>query len=148
MRTYRSKGFTMLEMVICMIILGALAGLAMTRFYSTIEYSRSSEALAAFSQIRNSMERCYLQVQTYTTCYLNSPGPDPNNLDIEDPGLSPGAHFSYRVNSPPNPQEWYTIEAFRNTIDGGNPADLIKFTYYKNGNFIKREGTGAFNAIQ
>ncbi|MDZ4241217.1 MAG: prepilin-type N-terminal cleavage/methylation domain-containing protein, partial [Candidatus Omnitrophota bacterium] len=86
----KTKGFTLLEIIIVIIIVGVLASLALPRFFSTVEYSRSTEALSSVSAIRQSMERCYLQRNgTYTGCV------DFTVLDLNNPGLSPNAHFTY-----------------------------------------------------
>src|SRR3989338_4177670 len=85
------SGFTLLEIIIVIIIVGVLASLALPKFFSTVEYSRSTEALNTLGVIRSSIERCALMAgNDYTNC-------DFNVLDIEDPNGAAGAHFAYVI---------------------------------------------------
>jgi|CXWL01.1.fsa_nt_gi prepilin-type N-terminal cleavage/methylation domain-containing protein len=143
---FSGKGFTLLELLIVIIIIGVLASFAVTRFFSMVEYSRSMEAFISIRTINGSMERCYLTTGDYGLCYMNSPGPNPNNLDITDPGAQGAAHFSYRVNAMGNPFK-FRITATRNALDNGAVGDTIMFRYYESGQ-IDKSGTGAFTAVK
>jgi prepilin-type N-terminal cleavage/methylation domain-containing protein len=112
------SGFTLLEVIIVIIIVGVLASLALPRFFSTVEFSKSTEALTAIGTLRESLERCYLAIpNTYVGCGLA-------NLDIEDPGTSPGARFAYALSG--LAAAGYTITATRNTTDGGDGTSTIR----------------------
>ena len=52
------SGFTLLEIIIVIIIVGVLASLALPKFFNTVEFSRSSEALNAVGGIKRSADRC------------------------------------------------------------------------------------------
>ena len=132
------KGFTLLEVMIVIIIIGVLASLAMPRFFSTIEYARGVEAMFAISTIRQSMERCYLMRVSYT-----GPCADFTTLDVEDPSLTPGSHFTYEIDSA---DIAYTIIATRNTREGGDGLDTLWLNF--DGASVFRGGTGAFGAVQ
>lgn len=133
------KGFTLLEIIIVIIIVGVLASLALPRFFSTVEYSRSTEALSSVSAVRQSMERCYLQRNgTYAGCT------DFTTLDLNDPGTSPNAHFTYTISG--LSATGYTLTATRNTRDGGTTADIIAVAQTATG--VTRSGVGAFKGIQ
>ncbi len=136
--TMKKSGFTLLEIIIVVIIIGVLASLALPRLVSTVEFSRSSEGLSAMTALRSSVERCYLLQGVYTNC--NTFG----NIDLSDPKDSPGAHFTYSwVNVATNA---YTLRATRNTTDGGNSAstiDLIIGTAT-----VTRSGATAFTGIK
>ena len=86
------SGFTLLEIIIVIIIVGVLASLALPRFFGTIEYSKAQEALTNLAVLRRSMGRCYLFDLSYADC-------DVTNLDVEDPNMTTGALFTYRVDS-------------------------------------------------
>lgn len=148
LKTPRIKAFTLLEVIIVIIIIGVLASLALPRFFRLVEYSRSVEAVQSILLIRNSMERCYLMTMDYKKCRMNSPGPNPNNLDIQDPGTAPNTHFSYAVDPPDLPNLFlYQIKATRNTLDSGNAGDFIRYVYLNDGT-VTRSGAGAFAGIQ
>jgi prepilin-type N-terminal cleavage/methylation domain-containing protein len=130
------SGFTLLEVIIVIIIVGVLASLALPRFFSTVEYSRATEAMQSIASTRQSIERCYLMTSNYSNC---------NNfatLDLDDPGTSPNNHFTYAISSGANT---YRITATRNTRDGGNGGTVV---LNFNGTDITRSGTGPFGAIQ
>jgi len=56
---HKQDGFTLIELVIVIIIVGVLAASAVTKFFSLIEFSRSQEAVINILHIRHSLERCY-----------------------------------------------------------------------------------------
>ncbi|MBF0384670.1 MAG: prepilin-type N-terminal cleavage/methylation domain-containing protein [Candidatus Omnitrophica bacterium] len=135
----RKSGFTLLEIIIVIIIVGVLASLALPRFFSTVEFSRSTEALTAMTAIRQSLERCYnTNNASYERCGLF------NNLDLENPTTSPNSHFNYIFNGMTN--NTYTIEAQRNAREGGTITDWIRLSQDVNG--VTRSGTGAFKGIK
>jgi len=131
------KGFTLLEIMIVVIIVGVLAALALPRLFGTIEYSRSTEAFAALSAVRSAMERCYLEPQSFTGCT------DFDDLDIPDPGDSPGAHFTYSIED--QTASVYTIEARRATTDGGVLNDCVGLN--QTATAVNKCGTEAFGKI-
>ncbi len=132
-----NKAFTILEIIVVVIIVSVLASLALTRYYTIIEYSRRNEAFMAFSTIRASVERCaIMNLNNYAPCAIF------NNLDVEDPGKSPNAHFTYYLD---NAVSLYKIVATRNTRDGGNGVDIVQL--YQTTSNIVMSGTGAFIGV-
>ena len=129
------SGFTLLEIIIVIIIIGILASLALPKFFKTVEYSRSTEALTSLGAIRRAMDVCYLPTGSYVPCT------DFSKLSIPDPGLSTGAHWSYGFGTPTGTA--YTITATRNTVDNGTATDTI--TINQDGT---KTGTGNFTAIR
>lgn len=132
------KGFTLLEIIIVIIIIGVLASLALPRLFRTIEYSRSAEALAAMATIRNAVERCYLMNNgSVVGCVAASNQPQTfiERLGIEDPALSPNAHFWYGMGVTLAPTQGYVIRAYRTARDGGSGdnTDALKLQVRLNG---------------
>ncbi len=135
-KCYNRRGFTLLEIIIVVIIVGILASLALPRFFRTVEFSRANEALSNLSAVRRAMERCYLFKNTYgTECDSFS------ELDVEDPGTLTNTHFTYSLGSPT--ATLFTITATRNTLDGGVATDII--TINQAGT---KTGTGAFGGVK
>ena len=138
MKLKNRSGFTLLEVIIVIIIVGVLASLALPRFFSTIEYSRGSEAMQSIATVRQSMERCYLMRVSYT-----GPCASFANLDVENPNTAPNAHFTYAITSAATA---YTIIATRTTLEGGSTTGTVWLNFTGTG--ISRGGTGAFGAVQ
>lgn len=133
------SGFTLLEIIIVVIIVGVLASLALPRFFSTVEFSRGQEALGAMAAVRGGLERCYVSkgATDYTGCTIT-------NIDTGDPlAGAPNAHFSLAVSG--QGTAGYTITAVRNTVDGGLVASNIVIT--QTGTTVTRSGATAFKGI-
>lgn len=136
----KKSGFTLLEIIIVIIIVGVLASLALPRFFSTIEYSRSVEALSSLQGVRGAMERCFLQTGTYVGCGLGS-------LDIGDPADAAGSHFEYTITRD-GATAGFTITATRNTIDGSQADGNIIWLHHDNDNGVTKGGDGSYGGIQ
>jgi prepilin-type N-terminal cleavage/methylation domain-containing protein len=138
-----NKAFTLLELIIVIIVVGVLASLALPRFFRTIEFSRGTEALNALGALRRSIERCSLFVGgDYSQCQWN-------NLDIDDPGTSPGAHFIYVYEDWNSTVDSFTVTAYRNALDGGVSMGLggdIRLTMRPGGTVVHC-GRGPFAGI-
>jgi type IV pilus assembly protein PilE len=63
-----SEGFTLIELVIAMAIVGILATIAYSSYSTQIQHSRRSDALTSVGAISSSLERCYAQAYAYTGC--------------------------------------------------------------------------------
>ena len=147
-----NQGFTLLEIIVVIIILGVLAGLALPRLFSNIEFSRSAEALNSISVVRQSIERCGLMRGSYATCNSFA------NLDAADPGGEAGTHFVYTIvgvtdNSNANGQVVsgnYTITATRNGLDNGDNLSTVSLAVDASATpgTITRTGSGAYASIQ
>jgi type IV pilus assembly protein PilE len=84
------KGFTLIELVVVIIIIGILASLGFAQYGKTIEKGRTAESRDILGALR-STESTYLQ--QYAT-YTNSV----DNLDVTAPTTCTSTHyFSYAV---------------------------------------------------
>ncbi len=134
----QKSGFTLLEIIIVVIIVGVLASLALPKFFSTVEFSRAQEGLAALATVRGGLERYYVSKSLDYTAATTA------NIDTGDPlNQQPNAHFAITVEAAN--QGGYTIRATRNTVDGGNATHFIEIQQTVGG--IARSGTAAFAGI-
>ena len=137
------SGFTLLEVIIVIIIVGVLASLALPRLFASIEFSRSQEPLEAFAVIHKAMDTCLAQNEYtgYANCDTWAA------INMQDPGGAAAPfHFTY-VQDVTAPAGGYTITATRNGVDNGNGADTITFTVDGAG-AVSRAGTGAYLSIR
>lgn len=81
---FRKKGFTLLELIIVIIVIGILASIALPRYIRVSERARTSEAKSMLSAIRESQIRYYAQYGVYTN--------DMNLLDFE---AGPQRYYTY-----------------------------------------------------
>ncbi|MDP2653076.1 MAG: prepilin-type N-terminal cleavage/methylation domain-containing protein [Candidatus Omnitrophota bacterium] len=132
------RGFTLLELVIVIIIVGVLASLALPRFFQTVEFSRTVEARTAIGAIRQAAERCYMMRGDFFNCPLDFQG-----LGIDDPGASPNAHFIYALSygSP----DYLVVQAIRNTRDGGSFTEEVRLC--QDGDRIIWCGAGKYRGL-
>ncbi|HQP91560.1 MAG TPA: prepilin-type N-terminal cleavage/methylation domain-containing protein [Candidatus Omnitrophota bacterium] len=70
----REKGFTLLELIIVVIVIGILASVALPRYIRTAEKGRVAEAKSILGSIRDAQIRYAAQWNNFTTVI--------NNLDV------------------------------------------------------------------
>jgi type IV pilus assembly protein PilA len=140
MRLNKKSGFTLLEIIIVIIIVGVLASLALPRFFTTIEYSRSTEALTNLGVIRKSVERCLMTTTSgFDASQCNTFG----SIDIANPSAAGGALFVYTF---ANGVAAGTIDMIATRTVG---TDIVMFQRLAGLNAaITKTGTGAFSAIK
>ncbi len=149
MRKPHSQGFTLLELIIVIIIVGVLASLALPKYYTLVERARAVEGLRDVQEYRLAMERCYLSARTYTNCgsLVN-----PIIAAIE---ASPNAHFTITSHSSAINAWAATIR--RNTYEIGSPdpggtchcevEGLSVFSTLPQSHFLACSGTDKFVII-
>jgi prepilin-type N-terminal cleavage/methylation domain-containing protein len=76
----KKKGFTLIEVLIVIIIIGILAAIALPQYVSTLEKARSAEALGALGSMRSAMDR-YWYEQISQNGYVTLTSLD--SLDVE-----------------------------------------------------------------
>jgi len=153
----KTKGFTLIEIIVVIIIVGILASLALPKLFKMIEYSRSTEALSYLGELKRAMDRCGIQASDQEGNPRYQAGGCVNTLaiGIDDISNSPGAHFGNTVISLIS-ETAYKITVTRNTFEQGTPTDTIylNYAYTTDGQFrvndttVTRRGTGNFTTVR
>ncbi len=76
------RGFTIVEVVMTMFIIGVLAAVALPSFESALRKSRRSDAIAALAIAQQAQERWRSNRPTYTTNLTGSPTASPGGLGL------------------------------------------------------------------
>ncbi|MGM0694659.1 MAG: type IV pilin protein [Pseudomonadota bacterium] len=67
-RRRRCAGFTLLELLIAVAIIGILAAIAIPSYQGYVEKSRRAEAKSFLMNIAGALERCYTNDYSYSDC--------------------------------------------------------------------------------
>jgi len=115
----RKKGFTLLELLIVVIIIGILASIALPQYTATIEKARSGEAVINIGTIRVALDRSW---------YQNSTLPADDNfalLDVDNPNniVNKLYIYTFEDNGSTSTKRKYTVTATR----VGNPGTWVKW---------------------
>lgn len=116
------KGFTLLEVMIVVIIIGVLAALALPNYIAALEKGRSGEAATNVGAIRTAIDRYW---------YQNGTCPLITDLDIESPNLQTNRLYDYTItdNGTNATTRKFTVEAKR---VGGLTDYWVKWTQTDN----------------
>lgn len=127
-----SRGFTLIEILIVVIIIAVLAGLAVPMFQGMVERSRRAEALQYLASTRAALTRYFAENNTYVDATLDNIGFNPNQ-----PGGGQTNHFDYVISNVT--VDTFTITATRNAAAKGDGTSTVKIDQAG-----KITGTGVF----
>ena len=109
------KGFTLLELIVVIIILGILATLGFTQYTKMVEKGRTAEAKAILGQLRSAQVAYYQENGAY--------GAGVGNLIVDAPTAATGTH--YFIYSTANTG---ASQAVRCTTGGKSPISATLYT--------------------
>lgn len=117
-----NKGFTLIEIIIVIVILGILATLAVPRITGQMESSRAAEAMQMFGALRRSATDC-LQMSNGSTSSCVTTG----QLGVSIPTVANGASFTYTSEADSPAANQIEFKAVR-TISGTDHAMCMVVT--------------------
>lgn len=72
----RSAGFTLIEVLIAVAIIGILAAIAYPRYTAYVERSLRADAHAGLNIAAGELERCYTRTYSYSDCDITEASPE------------------------------------------------------------------------
>ena len=118
-----SRGFTLVELAVVVVIIGVLAAFGVPRFLQSVERSKASEAFAYLSAVRTAQERYHAREGTYADVITQ--------LDIQVPVP---AYFSVGTIAPgttgtdPTLENSWTLTLTRHGASAGYGAYTVTYT--------------------
>lgn len=134
----RMRGFSLIEVVIVIAILGLLVAIAYPSYLSYVTKTRRSEAKTALLDLQQRMERFFLDRNTYTTATIGSGNA---STDVLPTNLTENGRYTLQISATSNTPPSYTIQA----IPQGADPECGTFTL--NGQGVRGiTGTGTIGA--
>lgn len=100
------RGFTLLELIVVIIIVGILASIAVPTYFRAVERGRSGEGLSLLGVLRSAQMRYYAQHGALT-----------DNTTLLDVGYTTSKYFTFAVSNPEFAGDAIIANATRNEFE-------------------------------
>lgn len=107
-RAKRSQGFSFLDAVIIVVIVGVLTGIGMNRYSSYAARARRPEAVTAFRAVADAQEGYLLTWGRYAGTF-DALGVRVGAAERVSPTEIRGKYYTYRLTQPDGPRSWYCL---------------------------------------
>ena len=104
-------GFTLLELLVVVLIIGILAAIAVPQYFKVVEKGRFAEATSCFSTLKGAQERYFLKNNTYTSSTADLDVTCPTGKAFAAPTVAGGATYTATMirNAAPAPYGSYSV---------------------------------------
>lgn len=91
------KGFTLIELMIAVVVIGILASIALPVYSGYVERARRTDGHAGLMNAAQQLERCYTVQSSYSGCTFTATSPD-SNYAISLTGSSTSTAYTLSAN--------------------------------------------------
>jgi type IV pilus assembly protein PilE len=128
----RNKGFTIIELMVALAILGVLAAIAVPAYLGYTKRANRSDATRTMTVDAQALERCYSQNFTYASCTGAAPGTS----------ASAQGYYNVTIAVATTPTASYTITAVPATSPQTSDSSCQTFTLNNQGTQYASDGSG------
>ena len=107
-RSDPASGFSLIEVLIAITIVGLLAAISYPRFQNSMIKSRRAEGKTALLDLQQRMERFFLDRNSYTTATIGSGN---STTDVLSSNLTENGRYTLQISATSNTPPSYTIQA-------------------------------------